>query len=339
MEMTPRLIVEDGSERQHLKKLREFFDTTKGPVRVASAYVTDSDLLCRSKSRGVRLLISLTRIDVISGATSLDCLESLIQRGVQCRCLSGGPRLHAKVYIFGDEAAVVTSANLTRNALDSNIEVGVSVTGGAVQGLTSWFDACWKGARRLSLPMLAKWQEETKLLRREYSRLRTKANLKQPLPAEALRPGSKHAKLGGLMGTAPRFFVCNTNRRWSFSAEEQMRRSGYAAVWEDFHYPTHMQRVQPGDAILMFAKGVGIIGLGRAKAECERLEGNDPNRIRIGENDAPEWRVPVEWLAWVEHDEDACEASIPNTSFLDVGGERYAGLREAVRKWEARHCV
>src|SRR5271165_6596311 len=77
----------------------------------------------------VRLLTSLVRMDIVSGATSLACLRSLIKAGVECSCLSRGPRLHAKVYIFGDQSAIVTSANLTTNALDRNIEVGVHVTG------------------------------------------------------------------------------------------------------------------------------------------------------------------------------------------------------------------
>jgi HKD family nuclease len=94
-------------------------------VRIASAYVTDSALLSGIKNRRVQLLTSLSLMDIVSGASSLESLALLISRGVQCRCVSGGPRLHAEVYIFGAESAVVTSANLTRNALDSNIEVGI----------------------------------------------------------------------------------------------------------------------------------------------------------------------------------------------------------------------
>ena len=35
------------------------------------------------------------------------------------------PNLHAKVFVADEKAAIVTSGNLTRSALDSNIEYGV----------------------------------------------------------------------------------------------------------------------------------------------------------------------------------------------------------------------
>lgn len=112
-----------------------------------------------------------------------------------------------------------------------------------------------------------------------------------------------------------------------------MRQRQYAAVWEDFRYPTHMERVRRGDAIFMFAKGVGIIGVGRAKATHQILQASDPDRIRSAdEHNDPEWRVPVDWLAWAEDDEDACPCRIPNASFVDVSGEGYRELRETIRK-------
>ena len=119
----------DGGQRQHRHRLRDLLETTNGPVRIPSAYVTDTALLTSTKNRKVQLLTSLSPMDIVSGAPSLESLALLLKSGVYCRCVSGGPRLHAKVYIFGDESAVVTSANLTRNALNSNIEVGIQLTG------------------------------------------------------------------------------------------------------------------------------------------------------------------------------------------------------------------
>lgn len=60
-----------------------------------------------------------------------------------------------------------------------------------------------------------------------------------------------------------------------------------------------MEQVEPGDAVLMFAKGVGIIGIGVATTQCETLSPNEPDRVRnfTYEENTTEWRVPVKWLA------------------------------------------
>src|SRR5271157_4257117 len=103
--MAIELIAEDGGARKHRHWLSELLEATGDSVRVASAYVTDDDLLFGIKNRKVRLLTSLVRMDIVSGATSLRCLRTLVKSGVQCCCLPHGPRFHAKVYIFGNESA------------------------------------------------------------------------------------------------------------------------------------------------------------------------------------------------------------------------------------------
>ena len=307
----------------------------EGPGRVASAYVTDKDLLSGIENRSVQVLTYLSSMDIISGATSLDSLRFLIEMGAACRCLRDGPRLHAKVYIFGEQFAVVTSANLTNSALDKNIEVGVQLKGSAVEELAVWFDAFWAKAQPLDVAQVAKWQQETAALRHAYGELRRKAASALPsLPNEALTADQSPEELGDLLGHASRFFCCNTNRREGgrtpdgvYDLEGKMHSSGYAAAWESFDFRSHMDRVEPGDAIFMFAKGVGIVGIGRAKAKRQTLEPGDPDRIRKEDN--REWRVPVDWLAW-RSDKDAYRLKGQNSTFWEVTGK--ADLREAVRR-------
>lgn len=139
--------------------------------------------------------------------------------------------------------------------------------------------------------------------------------------------------LRDLLEHAPGFFICNTNRRHFPSGEGKMRERLYAAVWETFAYPAHMQRVTKGDAIFMWAKGVGIIGVGRALDKHEILEVSAHGRIRTSAEHAErEWRIPVEWMVWVDHDKDAYRYTMPNASFIDASGENYHDLREGVRK-------
>jgi serine/threonine protein kinase len=136
-----------------------------------------------------------------------------------------------------------------------------------------------------------------------------------------------------LLDKAPRFFICNTNRRGGPRIEGEMRHRRYAAVWEDFNHPAHMKRVCPGDAIFMWGKGAGVIGIGRAKATCEILEATAADRLRsAAEDNQREWRIPVEWLIWVDNDRDAYPCSMPNASFIDASGANYRDMRDGVRK-------
>jgi hypothetical protein len=88
------LVTEAGSgKRQHRSRLQDLVKRTGGPVRIASAYVTDTGLLTGVGSGSVRLLTSLSAMDVITGASSLKSLRSLVERGVLCCYLTGAPRL------------------------------------------------------------------------------------------------------------------------------------------------------------------------------------------------------------------------------------------------------
>src|SRR5258708_5581530 len=68
--MATKLIAEDGRQRQHRESLRQLLGAARGSVRVASAYVTDTELLLSIKNRQVQLLMSLVPLDIVSGATS-----------------------------------------------------------------------------------------------------------------------------------------------------------------------------------------------------------------------------------------------------------------------------
>ena len=129
------VIAEIGPKRQHRQRLHHLLESTPGLVRIASPYVTDRELLLGKRGRDIRLITTLLPMDIASGATSVETLCALMKAGVNCRFVPERPRLHANVYLFGTEAAVVSSANLTQSALDSNIEVGVELEGGHVKDL------------------------------------------------------------------------------------------------------------------------------------------------------------------------------------------------------------
>jgi hypothetical protein len=121
--------------------------------------------------------------------------------------------------------------------------------------------------------------------------------------------------------------------RGGYDLEQAMHNRDYAAAWEEFKQPSHMDQVKRGDAIFMFAKGgVGIVGVGPAKAGCKVLQPGDPDRLGNSENTRSrvEGQIPVDWLDW-RRDRDAC---LPKTSlrqtFLEVTKDRV--LRNAVKE-------
>jgi hypothetical protein len=131
---------------------------------------------------------------------------------------------------------------------------------------------------------------------------------------------------------AERVFWCNTNRGGGAgdnSLEQLMHDMHFAAAWTwgdgtpqagTFNYPEHMQSVQCGDVIVMYANGFGVIGIGRATdGGLEVLEQDDPERMRDyateGQN-AEEWRIPVEWLVWDE--DNPCPVDSLRPAFQEI---------------------
>jgi hypothetical protein len=314
----------------HRKRLSELLATTVGTVRIASAYVTEAKLFAERGNRDVRLLTALSAMDLVAGATSLDALETLIQNGIGCRVLPQVPKFHAKLYIFGGETAIVTSANFTVRALNSNIEVGAQITGGEVEELAHWFDHLWNSAELLDGERISSFRRLTTALRREFAFLRARCDLAD-LPGTLLDIADD-ARSPRFVG--PRsYFLCNTNRtHGGYERETLMRRKQYATAWENFSHTSHMQTSKMGDIIFMYANHVGIIGIGKALGACEVLERGDAGRVS-DEESGREWRIPVEWLRWVDEAHACPWDRAPPTTFTNVSGDPWADRRDqAIRR-------
>lgn len=100
--------------------------TCKSRVLIASPYVNDGifELADAVKSSISRTLVTRTDLrEFAIGSSNLNTLCSLSRVGFQIRSLSG---LHAKIYVFDDSAALVTSANATYSGMRFNRECGLS---------------------------------------------------------------------------------------------------------------------------------------------------------------------------------------------------------------------
>ena len=93
---------------------------------VASPYVNDAvvNLAGLAHTEVAKTVVTKTDLrDFRVGVSSLDSLRKLAQKGVTVRSLHN---LHAKVYVFDETAALVTSANATFGGMERNRECGLA---------------------------------------------------------------------------------------------------------------------------------------------------------------------------------------------------------------------
>ena len=138
----------------------------KSSLFISSPYIKFpvASLLCKvleSKCDSPFSIQLLTRIrisDLIDGASDLEAFEMLLQLAeksgldVAVKCISN---LHAKVYIFDENSAIVTSSNLTPSGLKLNVEYGIEVTErGTVQQILDDMNTYWRAAAPLTAGMI-----------------------------------------------------------------------------------------------------------------------------------------------------------------------------------------
>ena len=111
----------------------------------------------------IQILTSVGIQDLREGASDLEAFEKLLQleelEGInaEVRCI---PNLHAKVYIFDEDSAIVTSSNLTPSGLKSNIEYGIEVTDPtAIQSILVDMGNYWDDAEILTTETLEQVRE------------------------------------------------------------------------------------------------------------------------------------------------------------------------------------
>jgi len=112
-------------------------------------------------------------------------------------------------------------------------------------------------------------------------------------------------------------------------------RKKYAAAWERFNFPSHMDKVKKYDVIFMYAKGVGFIAVGQACGPVKKLEPQQSGRLRTTWPER-EWRIKMEgWFAWLP-DEDVIrwpsKTLYRNKTFFDITADAHEDVRIAISK-------
>jgi hypothetical protein len=114
-------------------RLEELVGSAERSLFIAAPFITQSGvevvqsrLSSSIRERGeIRVLTSLDVLSICQGTCDPLALKSLFG-DTPSSILTHLPRLHAKVYIADDRAAIITSGNLTAGGLVSNFEYGVA---------------------------------------------------------------------------------------------------------------------------------------------------------------------------------------------------------------------
>ncbi|WP_438288665.1 phospholipase D-like domain-containing protein [Edwardsiella tarda] len=125
-------------------------------IFIASAFFTEHEIISEMIEKGchIRIIVRL------GFPTSPAALKMLINNNVEARFFTGNS-FHPKIYIIGDKAAFIGSANLTRAALLSNQEVVLSVTSEDLEfnELNSIFNDYWNDAQVLDKNAINKYSK------------------------------------------------------------------------------------------------------------------------------------------------------------------------------------
>ena len=104
------------------------------------------DRLLALRPERSRVITRFNLNDFAAHVSDIRVLPTLLKQDALVR---GIRHLHAKFYVFGQSAAIVTSANLTRAGLDSNHEFGVVIKDReAIASCRRYFDDLWSQGRR-----------------------------------------------------------------------------------------------------------------------------------------------------------------------------------------------
>ena len=116
-------------------------------------------LLINVDSENIEIITRFNLADFANRVSDISALRHLLKIGANVRGIKG---LHTKLYMFGQNKTVLTSANLTKAAMTKNSEFGFLSNDTTIAAQChTYFDKLWSQSRsELNVAMLDEWQEE-----------------------------------------------------------------------------------------------------------------------------------------------------------------------------------
>lgn len=127
---------------EHYELIISLFEKTDDEIRIISPFLSKrmAELLCDASNKGIKCSF-ITRFylqDFLDGSNSLEGLQNMLDSGVNLYALVG---LHTKLYLFGDDDAIVGSANFTEGGMVRNVELSVHMKDeDAINQLHDYYD-------------------------------------------------------------------------------------------------------------------------------------------------------------------------------------------------------
>lgn len=138
--------------------------TDSSEIRIICPFIKVSviDRFLRHHPSKVRVVTRFNLADFSAGVSDIESLRKLLDVGAKVRGLRN---LHAKLYLFGANRMILTSANLTKAALNSNHELGIITEDPAIIAESrNYFDEIWQRcAPDLQSSQIDDWAQTIKL--------------------------------------------------------------------------------------------------------------------------------------------------------------------------------
>lgn len=116
----------------------------EGRLRIVSPFIklnAAKILIKAANPADIQVITRYNLEDFYKGVSDIEALEFLISKGAKVQGIS---KLHSKLYLYDDQHALVTSANLTRGGLRSNFEFGCgSDDEDLIAACHKYFDCLW----------------------------------------------------------------------------------------------------------------------------------------------------------------------------------------------------
>lgn len=110
----------------HYEEISSLFSRAQKEIKIVSPYLSPgtADTLCKAAKCGIRCTF-ITRVytdDFLQRSNSIDALRKMLDSGITVYAMIA---LHAKLYLFDNNVAVLGSANFTENGLNHNYELSI----------------------------------------------------------------------------------------------------------------------------------------------------------------------------------------------------------------------
>lgn len=202
----------------------------------------------------IQVITRFNLVDFAEGVSDIAALRMLLDAGAQVR---GIRKLHAKLYLFASRA-IVTSANLTKAALDSNHEFGLVTDDVPIMTTCrAYFDDLWeRGARNLSCDQVDAWEEKVTRYRALGGRPDRQTGLGD-FGADASVVGPPPIHVLTVMADAPQAFVKFMGRshdRVPLSKDTIEEIKGSGCHWALSYPASKRPRSVQDDAIMFIAR-------------------------------------------------------------------------------------